>query len=630
MRLPIHVFMLGLVLFSCSGKDPVGPDVGAVEDADTDTDTDTDTDADTDNPLDADTDEDGFSIADGDCDDGDPDIRPDADELCNSIDDDCDGDVDEDAADAGTWYADGDGDGYGDDSTALLACDPPAGTVDQGGDCDDTSGRANPGADELCDAIDNDCDELIDESDAVDADVWYIDSDGDGFGLDETAVSSCSAISGTVNIGGDCVDDDPEIHPEQADTCDGIDNDCDEEVDEDVAEDWYATSASWEEIDMFEGAFPVWIGVLPEDRGVWAVLALPIGEEAYQPAFYQHVDGLGFVRRDSFTAEGVHMDVKAATVEEDGSIWVTGRLETTPGDFSSSQVMLVRFHPDSLEVEELHYDSPDSDFEYGLDVVVTEDAVLIAGRARNTLGQIRATLWSYDGSEFSVVDSEAESLFMGSHATYNAVTTGPGGQIYLGGSRDDADGVAAAMVRGGEVDTIDELFSYTTDEEDLNDQIRDVATDAEGNLWFVGYHSEDFSLLGSVSAMFTDWRLYTGPPSGPFTVVDSFHFSLSLPSYARSVSVHPSGVVFTSGVAMDSSGGSHLIVRAGNPPVMFTSLDSLRSSVPSLPSQGTYARNTAFERDGTVWLIEGWQSADVLTETGEPTFNTQMWRMSCL
>jgi streptogramin lyase len=325
------------------------------------------------------------------------------------------------------------------------------------------------------------------------------------------------------------------------------------------------------------------------------------------------------------------MEVKAATVDGDGSIWVTGRLETTPGEVSTSQLMLVRFDPESLEVEELHYDSPESEPEFGLDLIATEDAVLIAGRARNTLGQYRATLWSYDGTEFSVVDSEAESFALDSHATYNSVTTDLVGQVYLGGSRDDADGVSAAMVRGGEVDAIDELFSYATSEgEDLNDQIRGVATDAEGNLWFVGYHSEDFSLLGSVSPMFTDWRLYTGPPTGPFEVVDSFHFSLSLPSYARSVAVHPSGVVFTSGVAMDSVGGTHLIVRAGNPPDMFTSLDSLRDAVPSLPTQGTYPRSTAFERDGTVWVIEGWQNADAVTETGEPIFNTRLWRMSCL
>jgi hypothetical protein len=598
---------------------------------DADTDTDTDTDADTDNPLDADTDEDGFSIAEGDCDDGNPDIRPDADEICNGIDDDCDGDVDEEAVDAGTWYTDGDGDGYGDDSTAQMACDPPAGTVAQGGDCDDTSGRANPGADEMCDAIDNDCDGFVDEGDAVDAEVWYIDEDGDGYGVDETAVWSCTALSGTVNNGGDCADDDPEVHPDRIDTCDGVDNDCDGEVDEDVAEDWYAVSASWEEIDILESAYPVWIGVLPEDLGVWAVVAIPTGDETYQPAFYQHVDGVGFERRDSFSPGDVHMDVKAATVDSEGSIWVTGRLETTPGEVSSSQLLLLRFDPESGEVEELHYDSPASEPELGLDLVATEDGVLIAGRARNSLGQFRATLWSYDGTEVRVVDSEADPFAMDSHATYNAVTTDLEGRVYLGGSRDDADGVPAAMVRGGEMDAIDELFSYTTTSGvDLNDQIRDVATDAEGNLWFVGYHSEDFSLLGSDSPMFTDWQLYTGPPTGPFEVVDSFHFSLSLPSFARSVAVHPSGVVFTSGVAMDSAGGSHLIVRAGNPPDMFTSLDSLRDAVPSLPTQGTYARSTAFERDGTVWIIEGWQNAEAITETGEPTFNTRLWRMSCL
>jgi len=105
------------------------------------------------------------AVSDGtDCDDGDPAVNPDADELCSdSTDNDCDSSVDEDTAvDATTWYADGDGDGYGDDAFSTLACEEPAGHVALGGDCDDTDTSYSPGAAQACDGTDRDCDGTVD------------------------------------------------------------------------------------------------------------------------------------------------------------------------------------------------------------------------------------------------------------------------------------------------------------------------------------------------------------------------------------------------------------------------------------------------------------------------------------
>ena len=621
--------LLLTILISCGGKEPTGPPVSGLEEADTDTDTDADTDTDTD--TDEDQDGDGFTKEEGDCDDGDSDVNPDAEELCNGLDDDCDGELDEDdAADATTWYTDGDGDGYGDDTTAVVACDAPAGTVAQGGDCSDTRGSVNPGAEESCNDMDDDCDGEVDEDDAVDAEVWYVDEDGDGYGVDETGVPACDGPSGTVNQGGDCADDDIRVHPEQDDTCDGIDNDCDARVDEDVAEDWFAVSASWEEIDVIEGGYPIWIGVHPVDGSVWAVTRAPSGVGGeLGPAFFMYEEGTGFVRQDSFVPEGQGVDVRAATFDDDGMIWVTGRLETTPGDSSTSQVLLLRFDPDTLALDELHHDDDLSTLEYALGIAVDGDNIWLAGRRRNILGQDRAGLWLHDGTETTLIDSEGHDSVLDSHAGYTSVTVDGAGLVYAGGQLEDGGGVAYAVVRGGVDGELEDIFSYATSgTDDLNDTVRNVTTDGDGVLWFTEYHQ---SIEGFDSPMSNDWRVYTGPPEGPFEVVDTFGFTETMPSFARSLAVHPSGVLFVTGVAMDTEGGTHLIVRAGHPPdLMFTSLDDMRDAVLTEPNQGTYARQPAFDVDGAVWVIEGWLDGAATTDEGEESYNTRIWRMACL
>lgn len=105
-----------------------------------------------------------------DCDDSDAAVHPDADELCNSLDDNCDGTVDTDAIDRSTWYVDADGDGVG--ATEVIACDAPAGTVSRAGDCDDGDATISPDAAELCNAVDDNCDLAVDEG--------FVDTDTDG------------------------------------------------------------------------------------------------------------------------------------------------------------------------------------------------------------------------------------------------------------------------------------------------------------------------------------------------------------------------------------------------------------------------------------------------------------------
>jgi hypothetical protein len=165
-----------------------------------------------------------------DCDDSDAGIHPGADEHCDGEDEDCDGDADEEPVDAGTWYPDLDQDGYGEEGSAVSACEQPSGTVAQGGDCEDGDPDINPDADERCNGVDDDCDGDTDEADAVDAFTWYQDDDGDGWGLDSVTTLACASGSGWAAQGGDCDDTSAEVHPGADEYCDEIDSDCDGEA----------------------------------------------------------------------------------------------------------------------------------------------------------------------------------------------------------------------------------------------------------------------------------------------------------------------------------------------------------------------------------------------------------------
>ncbi len=189
----------------------------------------------------ADADADGYPACE-DCDDGSASVHPDADEYCDGLDNDCDGTVDNDAVDARTWYNDGDGDGRGDPTTGVAACTQPSGTVADGSDCDDSDDGIWPGAPELCDGLDNDCDGTVDEPDAVDATTWYIDYDADGYGSAAYTQDACTQPSGWVSDATDCDDSNAAANPGAAEICDGADNDCDGQIDEDSADDavtWY-------------------------------------------------------------------------------------------------------------------------------------------------------------------------------------------------------------------------------------------------------------------------------------------------------------------------------------------------------------------------------------------------------
>lgn len=183
---------------------------------------------------------DGFIAIDdthpADCDDSNPFVSPAAPEACNRLDDNCDGTVDEGLT--STFFLDGDGDGFGDPQTAQSTCSLPQGYVAQGDDCDDAQASTYPGASELCDGRDQDCDGEADDGLSLTA--FYPDTDEDGAGDNNAApIDACAAPDGTVDNNLDCADSDPDIQPGATEVCNADDDNCNGLVDEDLSRPFY-------------------------------------------------------------------------------------------------------------------------------------------------------------------------------------------------------------------------------------------------------------------------------------------------------------------------------------------------------------------------------------------------------
>ncbi len=169
---------------------------------------------------------------DTDCDDLSAAVNPGEPEVCDALDNDCNGMVDDDPVDGATVYLDADGDGHGDGATAFTGCATAGVTTDD--DCDDTDATSWPGAPEACDGADNDCDGTID-NDIVFRD-YYLDADGDGYGVAGATVNDCAAPAGYAGNNDDCDDASAAVSPADRELCNGFDDDCDGKVDTDAAD----------------------------------------------------------------------------------------------------------------------------------------------------------------------------------------------------------------------------------------------------------------------------------------------------------------------------------------------------------------------------------------------------------
>ena len=109
-------------------------------------------------------------------------------------------------------------------------------------DCNDGDPDVYPGATEVCDGVDQDCDGEVDEGTTT---TLYPDSDGDGYGRNGDAGELCPGTDGFAEETGDCDDTDDSIHPGATDERDGIDQDCDGEFDEDAGPEMIEVTVDW-------------------------------------------------------------------------------------------------------------------------------------------------------------------------------------------------------------------------------------------------------------------------------------------------------------------------------------------------------------------------------------------------
>ncbi|HNH45971.1 MAG TPA: putative metal-binding motif-containing protein, partial [Myxococcota bacterium] len=79
-------------------------------------------------------------------------------------------------------------------------------------DCNDADRKVNPSAEELCNEVDDNCDGTVD-NDPVDEQIFYADTDADGFGNPSATGLGCTAPTGFVEDRTDCDDARADIHP---------------------------------------------------------------------------------------------------------------------------------------------------------------------------------------------------------------------------------------------------------------------------------------------------------------------------------------------------------------------------------------------------------------------------------
>lgn len=253
-----------------------------------------------------------------------------------------------------SWYADLDGDGYGDPASVERACEAPVGLIADSSDCDDTNAAIHPAAAESCDAADadEDCDGLADDADeSVDPSgltTYYLDADSDGDGDAAISVQLCELRAGYSTSAGDCDDADSTRSSLVVETADGYDNNCDG-VD-DIDGDGWETTADCDDsnpavspgaVEVCDGADEDCDGVL-DDGATCPGISGTYGDHAYVfvlgastwDAAQATCAGFGYHLVDVFdSAEQAWIWSEAEAANATSSWWHGYNDQSTEGDF---------------------------------------------------------------------------------------------------------------------------------------------------------------------------------------------------------------------------------------------------------------------------------------------------------
>ena len=169
----------------------------------------------------------GYVSNNQDCNDNNTAINPFSNEACNNADDNCNGQIDEGVLN--TYFFDGDGDNFGNPSNTTLACVQPLGYVSNGTDCNDNVANINPATAELCNLIDDNCNNQTDEGVQQ---LFYADADTDTYGNSLSTILACTPPNGYVTNNLDCNDNNQNIYPAAAEVCNNLDDNCNTSIDE--------------------------------------------------------------------------------------------------------------------------------------------------------------------------------------------------------------------------------------------------------------------------------------------------------------------------------------------------------------------------------------------------------------
>ena len=331
-------------------------------------------------------------------------------EICNGRDDDCDGRTDEGVT--RTYHADGDGDGYGLDTDTVQACAAPPGHSPDAGDCDDTASAVHPGAAEICNGADDDCDGVADQT----------------FACVRGASSACTTSCGSAGTGtctatcalaaaADCAP------PPEA--CNGVDDDCDGFVDDGVQH-------LGPRIDL--GAATGRLVVLPTDLGFVAVMARSTGIWA------RRLDPAGAVVGSDVQVTPVATDVFDAWSTGPALVvaWMTGALNIDATVLSSALAVTTPTRSAVVGI---------SDFTTRLEVVASGSQVLFLNHDGS---DVRATGRSFPGLTGATVGF---ALRTGAQVDFDAILEPSGPRVLaVGSDLSDDIWVASALLGSAIVD----------------------------------------------------------------------------------------------------------------------------------------------------------------------------------